>query len=123
MPMKTRIDETFEKTYIIEDKDINILNLGSGDISKEIKIYNGTDDNINNMNGNYEDNNFYYKINNQNVETDSNDETVNYKNKDNIFTINNKANLISKNNFVNNHKKPLVVIQDFSKYKKKNIAN
>ena len=118
--MKTRIDETFQKTYIIENKDINILNLGSGDISKEIKIYNGTDDDINNMNGNYGDDNLYYKINNQNVGIDSNDEAVNYiNNNNNNFIINNKANLT----FVNNHKKPLVVIQDFSKYKKKNIAN
>ena len=120
IPMKTRIDETFQKTYIIENKDINILNLGSGDISKEIKIYNGTDDDINNMNGNYGDDNLYYKINNQNVGIDSNDEAVNYiNNNNNNFIINNKANLT----FVNNHKKPLVVIQDFSKYKKKNIAN
>ena len=123
MPMKTRIDEAFQKTYIIEDKDINILNLGSADTSKEIKIYNGKDDEINNMNGIYGDNNFYYKINSQNAEIDSNDETVNYMNNDNIFTINNKSNLTTTNNFVKIQKKPLVIIQNFSKYKKKNIAN
>jgi hypothetical protein len=123
MPMKTRIDEAFQKTYIIEDKDINILNLGSGDISKEIKIYNGIDDDINNINGICEDNNLYYKINNQNAEIDSYDETVNYMNIDNVFPKNNKTNLVAKKSFVNNHKKPLEVIQDFSKYKKKNIDN
>ena len=123
MPIKTNFGETLEKTYIIEDKDINILDLGSEDTSKEIKIYNGTDDNINNMNGNCEDNNFYYKINNQNTEIDSNDETVNFMNNNKVFSVNNKANLVSKNSFVNNHKKPLIVIQDFSKYKKKNAAN
>ena len=91
---KTRNGIKEEKTYIIENKDINIFNI---DINK----------NNNSM--------IYYNIDNLNNE-------YNNKNKG-INNINNDKINLNLNSITNKFKKPIVMIQNFTNYKRKNLEN
>ena len=89
---KTRNGIKEEKTYIIENKDINIFNI---DINK----------NNNSM--------IYYNIDNLNNSSNNKNNGVNIINNDKINPI--------LNSLTNKHKKPFVMIQNFTNYKRKNI--
>ncbi len=105
IPSKTRNTYNLEKIYIIDNKDINILNM---------------DDNKNkdiNNNSVYEI--VKYKKKDDDYNEDLNDENYEHDNNENSIK-NNIDNSLINNNIINKHKKPLGIIQDFSKYKRKN---
>ena len=91
---KTRKGIKEEKTYIIENKDINIFNI---DINK----------NNNSM--------IYYNIDSLNNESNNKNRGINSINNDKI-----NPNL---NSITNKFKKPIVMIQNFTNYKRKNLEN
>ena len=100
---KIRNNDNIEKKIYIENKNINKLN-SENNKNKSTNDYN------NENHKNYE--NIEFKSSNYEIKDEVYPHEIIQNNINHSFLV---------NKFVNKHKKPLAIIQDFSKYKRKNI--